>query len=305
MTPHVSGVLLSEGCSVVGGTVRFSSMSPVGCDCRLHRSGPYDDNAEAKTVADVAAYGYHRLVVSDAFCEDEHLADAQPEPEFAYTVGLWHSRSHPELLVSGLPLDLMGAMLGACADRILRGEQMSPGTLWEDVLGGVAVTSELMIPTVVARTATWAKWFHRAPVPVLQIVWPDTAGRFAWQLDNSAVLDERQPPDWRTPGPRDGLLAPQPTLPESMDGSTIAFVCRHITEEGAPVLYAAHDLDEERGEEWVFLCEPEEHDTDDLAIQHLIHIAVRNPSIVELANLPIGSDAERASSGTAWLTTTA
>jgi hypothetical protein len=53
---------------------------------------PKDDH-ERKALADVQNHGWHVLKVM----EDDR------GPAFAYTVGLYHSFRHPELIIVGLP----------------------------------------------------------------------------------------------------------------------------------------------------------------------------------------------------------
>jgi hypothetical protein len=277
------------------------------CDCRLCRSGPEDlDASDRRAVGNVQQYGTHVVLVSSSLpctCagHDEH-AHEEPsgEPDFGYTVGLWHQRRHPELLMSGLPDPaVMHRALNDLSAWVLAGEVLRPGVLYEDVLGGVPVTLEELTAETRARTVTWSAWFHRREVPALQVVWPDLEGVFAWQ-GADPVLAERQPPSWRVPGPRAGGLAPEPTWPFPVDREAMAFTCRHVVEGEAPALYVQRDPDDVRGEDWSVSCGAQHDGPGELVLAHLRHLVTRSPGLREVADLPLGHWAERADARSPW-----
>jgi hypothetical protein len=277
------------------------------CDCRLCRAGSEDlDDRDRKAISDVQQYGVHVVLVSDSFpctCanHDEH-AHAEPsgEPDFAYTVGLWHQRRHPELLMSGLPNPkVMHRALNDLSAWVAKGEVLRPGVLYEDVLGGVPVTVEELTEEARARMVTWSAWFHRRDVPALQVVWPDLEGVFAWQ-GAAPVVDERQPPRWRVPGPRRGALAPEPSWPFPVGRDALAFTCTHVVEGEAPALYVQRDADDERVEDWSVSCGEDHEGTGELVMAHLSHLVVRSPGLREVADLRLGQWARREDARSPW-----
>jgi hypothetical protein len=104
------------------------------------------------------------------------------EPPFAYTVGLF-GLGHPELLIVGVsPSDAVGILndLGA---RVRAGETLLPGQI---------ITFEEWPHKIVPETVPnpgeivfEANRFYRRPdehsVPVLQLSYDDTEGRFPWE----------------------------------------------------------------------------------------------------------------------------
>jgi hypothetical protein len=56
------------------------------------------------------------------------------EPDFAYSIGLWHHARHPEIAMSGLDLGLMHRLINDCAARVHAGHRITPDTLAEGVL---------------------------------------------------------------------------------------------------------------------------------------------------------------------------
>ena len=72
--------------------------------------------------------------------------------------------------------------------------------------------------------------------------------------------------------------------------------CRHVLDDGAPVLYASHDAEDGM---WQFLC-GEAHQVEDARIVGLREIYERDKSLAEIARLPLGCAAERTGIGGEW-----
>ena len=82
------------------------------------------------------------------------------------------------------------------------------------------------------------------------------------------------------------------------DRHTAAFVCQHVA-DGAAILEAAHDADGD----WQFLCGGD-HGEDELPVVWCLeHVAAQDPSVNELADIPIDHSAFRDDDATAWTVT--
>ena len=75
-----------------------------------------------------------------------------------------------------------------------------------------------------------------------------------------------------------------------------AFSTRHVFERGAPILAVYHDADDGA---WQFHG-PGDWQADDLVVICLEHAVARDPSVAELADLPRGWGATRASAQAPW-----
>ncbi len=76
-----------------------------------------------------------------------------------------------------------------------------------------------------------------------------------------------------------------------------AIICSHVLDASRPILLVAHDQDG-----WNFACGCTDHDgADDFYYVHVAHLATRDPSLVECADLETGHVAERASPVDAWV----
>jgi len=75
------------------------------------------------------------------------------------------------------------------------------------------------------------------------------------------------------------------------------FACRNVYERGAPVLYAAHD----HNDDWQMLCGGDEHDDDEeIIVLHKEHLQERDSSLADVFDLSPGWEAERDGADAPW-----
>ena len=277
-----------------------------GCDCHVCRPDTAYDDDDRRTIDTVLQHGWQVVLVSDEVgCDHPGHAEEDHEhasPAFAYTVGLGHRCGHPDLLISGLDPQVMHRALNDLAQRVVQGRRLAPGDVLEDVLAGVPVVVEQVAGVALAETVTWSGWFHRRAPEALAIVWPSTAGLFAWQPGAPAVLDERQPPAWRVPIVHTGGVEADPEWPFPVPPDRMAFTCTHVADEGAAVLWVARESDEARGEDWSLHCGAEGHDTEEMRLLHLAHLVRSAPSLRALGGLGLDVEAFRADPDSEWVT---
>ncbi len=113
-------------------------------------------------------------------------------PPFVYTVGLF-GLGHPELLILGAPPETAAAVLNDLGERVRAGEALLPGQLitfhdWPHRI----IPESVPNPGDIVFSAND---FYRQPdkhsVPVLQLTYDDTEGRFPW--DDGYAAPEMQP----------------------------------------------------------------------------------------------------------------
>src|ERR1700733_14507139 len=86
-----------------------------------------DDDSERKAIMDIREYSVHII----------HVFDPDEEnPRFSYSVGLWHTHRHPEVLIFGLKNDLCKSVLNSLNTDISKGRSFNAGTSSMDVLQG-------------------------------------------------------------------------------------------------------------------------------------------------------------------------
>ena len=144
------------------------------------------DAFDKKVMTDILEVGWSDIAVFPT-------AD-DPGLWFNYSVGLTE-REHPELLVIGLDNEQMHALLWSAIDRIKNhGETLQPNTLSTEVLidfeVGFVEVEELRHPD---HMMSMAYRIYGDKATGLQIVWPDTNGRFPWHDDFNPEWKDRQP----------------------------------------------------------------------------------------------------------------
>ena len=105
------------------------------------------------------------------------VGDAQPL--YSYTVGLFETFGHPEIVLSGLDIDLAQDLLNDIGNAVAQGLVRIPDRLYDDVLDSYPCLFKAVPVT------TYEQYFGRALVfygdtlfPVLQCLWPDAQSRF-------------------------------------------------------------------------------------------------------------------------------
>ena len=152
-----------------------------------------EDGFDQKLIADVRTYGWHCLHVADEHHAEhaEKNAVLGPHPiydaAFSYTVGLWLTQSHPELVLVGR-WKQNHAIIASAVALIKEGQRFEVGSTSEEVLEGYDVCFTAVAPARRTELLTYASWANcRRPFEALQLVLPDAAGRWPWDADYDSV----------------------------------------------------------------------------------------------------------------------
>lgn len=139
-----------------------------------------DDEPERRAIEDVTKFGIHILQV---FNEDLST------PCFSYTVGLWHTHRHPEVILFGLKDDLCRSVLNDLNREIGKGRSFAAGSSAEQVLEGFRVYFETVPSEQYREYLGWNRWFYGGDeFEAVQMIWPNTLGVFPWQKEASPYL---------------------------------------------------------------------------------------------------------------------
>jgi len=127
----------------------------------------------ARIQASIEAHDWHVIKVP----EDEE------GPGFAYSVGLQETFGHPEVIVFGLPLDVMHGIVNTVGEEVRRGRRFSDGGASDEVLDGQPVC---FLSVAASRHAEFlgqaVDYYGGAEFSALQCYWPDPGGAFPWQV---------------------------------------------------------------------------------------------------------------------------
>ncbi|MFF8265341.1 DUF4262 domain-containing protein [Streptomyces virginiae] len=117
-------------------------------------------------------------------------------PDWAFTVGLWHSYRIPEVAMFGLELQGLMHWVNDAAAELRDGAPIEPGTLLPGVIEGYEVRLQAVdVSWHRPLLGTAVGFYRRTPVPFIQLVWPDRDHR--WPSDEQASPGCRaQPSLW-------------------------------------------------------------------------------------------------------------
>jgi hypothetical protein len=143
-----------------------------------------DSDVELRVRGDIARHGWHVALVP-------------PEagtPGWALTIGLLERFDHPELVVFGPDLSVLGPLLNHLGGRVRDGERLGDGELRHQVLATHPVVFRAVAPKWIDVFLGNAAWhYRRRDFPALQVFWPDPAGRFPWDPAADPIWLQEQP----------------------------------------------------------------------------------------------------------------
>src|SRR5262249_51866153 len=134
---------------------------------------------DRKLLADVKRHGWHVIGVE----ED------QEGPAFAYSIGLYRSFRHPEVIVFGLAVPALHRIINAVGEQIRGGERFGHPEEAGAVPEGHDVAFRAVGRRHYADYLGHARWFFQGDdFPALQCVWPDSGHRYPWHPEFNAAL---------------------------------------------------------------------------------------------------------------------
>ena len=107
------------------------------------------------------------------------MGGTDDEPPFSYTVGLFETFGHPEVVISGFSNDLALTILNDIGSNVAKGVTREPEMQYDDILENYPCLFK-QVPTKVYEDyfGRALVFYGDAPFPVLQCLWPDSLKRF-------------------------------------------------------------------------------------------------------------------------------
>ena len=153
---------------------------------------PLDSPFEQQILDNVREHGCHINCVFDSEGD---------EPCFAYSVGFPETVGQPEVLVFGLPTDIMEFVINETLRQCRAGLKLKDGLEISGLLEGhVCVALQIPASNITADYFNSAMWFRRYVTEedmdaAFQIVWPGAEdGLFPWDEGCSEAVRALQPP---------------------------------------------------------------------------------------------------------------
>ena len=143
------------------------------------------DKHEEKALADIQQYGLHIMNV----LEEGEL------PNFTYSIGLWHTYQHPEIIIIGLKHEISKWILNEIGRRISeQDDTFESGKNYDGLLEGFDCRFFDVPKGYYKEYVGWDIWLYgSADFPLRQCVWPSTNGHFPWEDGASEWFQGWQP----------------------------------------------------------------------------------------------------------------
>jgi hypothetical protein len=139
----------------------------------------------------------HRIFLANVERVGWHIVgiDADGEgPGYAFSVGLFHTLQHPEIIIFGLPNERVAELINIIGIQVQGGARFNAGDQSNDIVDGFPVAFTDVPKNVYKEYVGYALWFYKSfDFPVLQCVWPDKSGLFPWQEGYDRSFIQLQP----------------------------------------------------------------------------------------------------------------
>jgi Domain of unknown function (DUF4262) len=222
---------------------------------------------------------------------------------WSYTVGVYDTAGKPEIITVGLPEKTALFALNEATRRLRSGVDLTQGR-HRDIVGDVECEFRPVDPKWVEQLMGRAIWFYGGTdFPVLQAIYPDLENRFPEEegfdntferplMQSGAPMRKVEDDFWASTNPKSSLFDWKfPNPPH-----TGVYMSNAVHTGLEPITYVSHD--EEDGA-WQFLGDSMIESGGVLVCLH--HPIDDDPTLKDLADLPIGWWAERSKPGDRWI----
>jgi len=119
-------------------------------------------------------------------------------PPFCYSVGLFSSYEHPELIVFGLPHETAHLLINAIGEKIKKGQGFIPGEKY-DIDFSFPLCLSRINKKYYADYLSHANWYYEdgGSFSCLQILWPDKEGVYPYEDGFDPKFIPYQPQLWK------------------------------------------------------------------------------------------------------------
>jgi len=135
-------------------------------------------------LSDIESVGWHVLKV----LEDEK------GPGFAYSVGLFKTYQHPEIIIIGLKLDLAHLLINNISEEVKKGKRYQPEQLYTDILDDFKCLMLNVHKEHYHQYVGYVKWYYAGNnFPLMQCLYPTVKGIYPWENEWPEDLRNLQP----------------------------------------------------------------------------------------------------------------
>ncbi|MDO1451294.1 DUF4262 domain-containing protein [Rhodocytophaga aerolata] len=139
---------------------------------------------DKKLLSDIEQHGWHVVLVGG----DE------TGPGFGYSVGLYTTFNHPEIIIIGLKFDLMHILINNIGEEIRSGKQYEADHYYDDILDNYQCLMVKVDKQYYRDYVGYNLWYYKGEdFPLLQCIYPTIKGVYPWQKEWPEGIKDLQP----------------------------------------------------------------------------------------------------------------
>lgn len=142
------------------------------------------DKGDEKLIADIEEFGWHVL----------HVLEDDSGPRFSYSIGLFKTFGHPEIILIGLKHELAHTLIDNFGHDIESGRKYQSGQFYSDILDDFRCLMIDVKKEHYHEHFGYAKWYYKSDnFPALQCIYPTVEGVYPWENEWPADIKYLQP----------------------------------------------------------------------------------------------------------------
>ena len=205
-------------------------------------------------------------------------------PAFAYSIGLWKTFKHPEIICLGLTTKNLHALINDVAELIKQGQIITSNKIYDNFFNNSDTQFIKVDKSYLTHYfGTAINYYNSEQFPALQFVWTDRNNKYPWDIDFEEEFKYRQP-----------LLDRNADFKFREEKNLGIFTTRQWLELEKPILRVIHDGDGD----WQFLTNDQM--PDDIKLVALEQMTLKDITLNEIFDLDYGEEAERKFLGAEW-----
>jgi len=205
-------------------------------------------------------------------------------PAFAYSIGLWKTFNHPEIICLGLTTKNLHALINDVAELVKQGQIIKSNKIYDNFFNNSDTQFVKVGKSYLTHYFGSAiNYYNPEQFPALQFVWTDRKNKYPWDIDFEEEFKYRQP-----------LLDRNVDFKFREEKNLGIFTTRQWLELDHPILRVIHDEDGD----WQFLTNDQM--PDDIKLVALEQMTLKDITLNEIFDLDYGEEAERKFLGAEW-----
>jgi hypothetical protein len=139
---------------------------------------------DKKLLSDIEEYGLHVIYV----LEDES------GPGFGYSVGLFHTYNHPEILIIGLKQELIHSIINSIGDEVKKGNKFESKSFYSNLIEEFDCYFIDVKEEFYKEYVGYGLWYYEYnEFPLLQCIYPTIKGVYPWEKEWPDSIKDLQP----------------------------------------------------------------------------------------------------------------